>query len=62
MSAGEHVTITLDGRDVAILRPVPTKTRWIDKASFLDAISHVAGDPQMAHDIDTLTPGTTEDL
>lgn len=62
VAAGEHVTITVDGRDVALLTPVPKKNTWVDKASLLDTIARVAADAQLAHDLDELTPGTTEDL
>lgn len=62
VSAGENVTITVDGRDVALLTPVPTTQPWITKTIFLDSVARFAADPQLARDLDELTPGTTDDV
>jgi prevent-host-death family protein len=62
VEAGEDVTITVDGRPVAVLRPVGSRARWVPRAVFVsDVLGHQA-DPGLTADLATLAPDTTDDL
>ena len=58
---GEHVTITVQGRPVAILSPVPSRTTWLSKGEFVRRILPAQADPGLAHDLSELTHGETTD-
>ena len=38
VEAGEDVVITVDGRPVALLRPVASRARWISKREFVHRV------------------------
>ena len=61
VAAGETITITVDGRAVAQLKPVPTKPRWITRESFI-ANLHRQADPALSDLLRELAPDTTDDL
>lgn len=60
VEAGEDVTITVDGRPVAVLRPIGTRQRWVPKAEFVARLRQA--DPALAADLRELAPDTTDDL
>ncbi len=59
---GEEIAITVDGRPVAILAPVPNRTRWMSRESFLHRLEPRRADAALRADLRTLTPDTTDDL
>jgi prevent-host-death family protein len=61
VEAGEEITITVDGRPVATLRPVPNRKRWMPKAEFLRRIAAHQADPELAAELRRLAPDTTDD-
>lgn len=62
VEAGEDVTITLDGRPVAVLRPVPRRGRWISRERFLAEIAPRQADAALAAELRRLVPDTTDDM
>jgi prevent-host-death family protein len=48
--AGEQITITVDGRPVAQLGPVPRR-QWLRKAEYLAILRHGAPDPEFFKDV-----------
>ncbi len=61
VEAGEDVVITVDGRPVAVLRPVGQRPRWVNRAEFARRILRQA-DPGLAGDLRALAADTTDDL
>lgn len=60
---GEDVTITVNGRPVAVLTAVSTqRRRWLPKSEFLSRLRHVQADPGLRKDLEVLAGDTTEDL
>ena len=62
VEAGEDVTITLDGRPVAVLRPVSTRRRWMPREELLQRLSRHQADPGLTDELRRLAPDTTDDL
>lgn len=60
VEAGEDVTITVDGRPVAVLRPIATRQRWVPRAVFIAGLRQA--DAGLAAELRQLAPGTTDDL
>lgn len=60
VEAGEDVTITVDGRPVAVLRPIAARQRWVPRAEFLARLRQA--DAGLAVDLRRLAPDTTDDL
>lgn len=61
-AAGEDVTITVDGRAVATLRPVGRRPRFMGRAEFLDTVIAHQADAGLRAVIRDLAPDTTDDL
>ena len=62
VSAGEEITITVDGRPIARLEPLGRRPRWLLRDEFARrAIAHQA-DPGLATGLASLAPETTDDL
>ncbi|MDE3074876.1 MAG: type II toxin-antitoxin system prevent-host-death family antitoxin [Chloroflexota bacterium] len=59
---GERVTITVDGRPVAVLEPLETRPRWLARADFVSLVLAKAADPGLAGDLDLLAPDWTDEL
>ena len=59
---GEQITITVDGRPVAILSPVVGRTRWMHRTTFLANIVMNQADPELRHELEGLAPDTTDEL
>jgi prevent-host-death family protein len=62
VEAGEDVVITVDGRRVAVLRPVGSRPRWIARGDFVHRFSGRQADPALAEDLRALAPDTTDEL
>ncbi len=60
--AGETITITVDGREVAELRPVTSRRRWSSRAEFANRVLVRQADAAMAEELRRLAPDTTDDL
>ena len=59
--AGEDVVITVDGRPVAVLRPVGQRPRWVSREEFSRRVLRQA-DPALAAELRALAPDTVDDL
>jgi len=62
VEAGEDVVITVDGRPVAVLRPIGSRPRWVSRQEFARRFSDRQADYNMAQDLRELAPDTTDDL
>lgn len=62
VEAGEAVTITVNGRPVAVLQPVGRRPRWLGSDEFLRRIGPHQADAALKRDLTELTPDTTDDL
>jgi prevent-host-death family protein len=62
VEAGEAVTITVDGRPVAILQPVGRRPRWLPQAEFVRLVFGKQADADLSKDLAELVPDTTDDL
>jgi prevent-host-death family protein len=60
VQTGEAVTITVNGRAVAILQPVRERARWIGRSQFVRRL--VQADAALAFELADLAPDTTDDL
>ncbi|MGE5696813.1 MAG: type II toxin-antitoxin system Phd/YefM family antitoxin [Candidatus Sericytochromatia bacterium] len=60
---GENVTITVNGRPVAVLTPVRRKRRrWLTRAEFLTRLQGAQADSGLRKDLEILAGETTDDL
>ena len=62
VEAGEDVTITVDGRPVALVTRVSRKPRWIAREVLFQRLAEIQADAGLAADLATLAPETTDDL
>jgi len=62
VEAGEDVVITVDGRRVAVLRPISSRPRWLSRGEFVHRFSGRQADAALAEDLRELAPDTTDDL
>ncbi len=59
---GEEVTITVDGRPMATLRPVGSRPQWLSRAEFLRRLVGHQADAELSEELRRLAPDTTDDL
>jgi prevent-host-death family protein len=63
VEAGEPVTITVDGRPVAVLRPaIGRRPRSIGRAAFVELFASRQADAGLAGELRDLAPDTTDDF
>lgn len=62
VEGGEAVTITVNGRPVAILQPVGRRSRWLGRDEFIDRVVSHQADAALQADLTALAPGSTTDL
>lgn len=62
VAGGEAITITVDGRPVALLEPVARRPRWIASGEFAERVLAHQADPGLARDLAILSNETTDDL
>lgn len=62
VEAGEEVTITVDGRPVAVLQPVGRRPRWLGRDEFIRLITAHQADSGLTRELAELAPDTTDDL
>lgn len=62
VGAGEVITITVDGRDVAELHPVATGNRWMKRSEFVNRMLAHQADPGLRAELRELAPDSTDDL
>lgn len=59
---GEHLTVTVSGRAVAELVPLPARKRSIPWETFIRASDRWRANPVLTQELAELLPGTTDDL
>lgn len=62
VEAGERVRVTVSGRPVAELGPLPGRPQTISWESFLAGSDGWRADPGLAKDLAELIPDTTDDV
>jgi prevent-host-death family protein len=62
VDAGESITITVDGRPVAVLQGVDRRPRWLAKDEFSRRILGRQADPGLRRELRDLAPDSTDDL
>jgi prevent-host-death family protein len=62
VAAGEHLTITVDGRPVAELSPVNDRSHWTSRRIFIEQVLRHQADPDLTADLAALSDETTDDL
>jgi prevent-host-death family protein len=62
VEAGEAVTITVDGRPVAVLQPLGRRPRWLERDDFVRRIARHQADPSLARELAEILTETTDDL
>lgn len=62
VEAGEPITITVDGRAVAVLQPVSRRPRWLGRDEFVGRVLPRQADAALAGELRELAPDTTDDL
>jgi antitoxin (DNA-binding transcriptional repressor) of toxin-antitoxin stability system len=62
LEAGEAITITLEGRPVAVVGPSGRRPRWLRRNEFARRMMHHQADPDLARAIRHLAPDMTDEL
>jgi prevent-host-death family protein len=63
VQAGEEVTVTVNGRAVAVIAAVrPTRRRWISNAELIERLDTSQADPGLRDDLADLAGETTDEL
>ena len=62
VQAGETLTITVDGRPMAVLAPVGRRRRWISSDEFTSTVLAHQADPALAHDLQDLAGEMTDEV
>lgn len=62
VQTGERITITVDGRPVAVLGPVTRRTPWMGRNEFRERILARQADASLTADLAALADETTDDL
>jgi prevent-host-death family protein len=62
VEAGEPVTITVDGRPVAVLQPVQHRRRWLGRDEFVRRLGSHRADAALRQELANLTLESTDDL
>jgi prevent-host-death family protein len=63
VQAGEEITITANGKPVALLTALkPARRRWLTRDELLQRLRHAQADPGLRNDLAQLAGDTTDDL
>jgi prevent-host-death family protein len=62
VQAGETLTITVDGRPMAVLAPVERRRRWISSDEFASAVLAHRSDAALSHYLEDLAGEMTDDV
>ncbi|HET7486722.1 MAG TPA: type II toxin-antitoxin system prevent-host-death family antitoxin [Acidimicrobiales bacterium] len=61
VESGESLTITIDGRPVAVLVPVGRRPRWVPRNEFVSVLTSQA-DASLTADLDDLAGEMTDEI
>lgn len=62
VEAGEEITITVDGRAVAVLGPIGRKRRWLPRDEFVRTVLRRQADPGLRDLLREMMPDTPDDI
>jgi prevent-host-death family protein len=62
VEAGERLRVTVSGRPVAELVPLPTRPRSVPWDTFIHDSGRWRADSELTRELADLVPGTTDDL
>jgi prevent-host-death family protein len=62
VEAGEAITITIDGRPVAVLQPLGRRPQWLARNEFVRRVVPHQADAGLTRELAELAPDTTDDL
>jgi prevent-host-death family protein len=62
VEAGESITITVDGRPVAVLEPPVSRPRFMARETFIQRLLSHRTDAALGSELHDLAPDTTDDL
>lgn len=62
VESGETLTITIDGRPVAVLAPLGRRPRWVPRSEFASMVLANQADAGLAADLDEIAGGTTDEI
>jgi len=62
VESGESLTITVDGRPVAVLAPVGRRPRWLSRNEFVSVVSANQADAGLAADLAELAGEMTDEV
>ena len=61
VEAGEDITVTVDGRPVAVLRSIEHRMRWLPRRRVTELLAGAQADAALRDALRTLMPDTTDD-
>jgi prevent-host-death family protein len=61
VEAGEHLRVTVSGRPVAELVPLPHRPTTLSWEAFIEGSDEWRADPELARELALLIPDTTDD-
>jgi len=61
VEAGEHLRVTVSGRPVAELSPLPLRPRSVAWSTFIEGSDDWRADPGLADELAELLPDSTDD-
>ncbi len=62
VEAGETITITVDGRPIAMLAPLARRSRWVSRSEFVDTVLANQADAELSHDLAQFAGEMTDEL
>jgi prevent-host-death family protein len=62
VEAGERLRVTVSGRPVAEIGPLPSRPRMVSWEAFIAGSQDWRADPKLAEDLHELFPDTTDDV
>ena len=62
VQSGESITITVDGRPVAVLQPAGHRPQWLGRDEFVRRVIEHQADPGLADELRALAGDSTDDL
>ena len=62
VESGESLTITVDGRPVAVLAPLGRRPQWLSRNEFVGAVLANQADAGLAADLDVIGGEMTDDI
>lgn len=62
VEAGERLTITVDGRAVAVLGPVSRRAGWMPRHEFTERVLKHQADPGLSADLDDIAGELTDEM